>query len=280
MDVILIIIAVMAGVGLFFGLVLAFANKKFAVEMNPLIHVVEDVLPKGQCGACGFAGCAAYAEAVVLDKDVEPNLCIPGKKAVADEVARLTGKAAAEIEPRFAFVKCAEPIAVANKKYAYSGINDCLAASLLQNGPKVCEWGCIGLGNCVRACMFDAIELNDQGLPVVNKEKCTGCGKCAEACPKNVIEMISPEAPVAVYCNSHDKGAAVRKNCKVACIGCGICGKQCPHGAIKITDNLAVVDSSICLEKCHEIVCLEKCPTNAIKTYKIPPLEMTPAVNE
>jgi electron transport complex, RnfABCDGE type, B subunit len=120
MNSMITIIAILALVGLFFGLVLAYANKKLAVEMNPLIHVVEDILPKGQCGACGYAGCQAYAEAVVLDKDVSPSLCIPGKKAVAEQVAKLTGKAAAEIEPRYAFIKCWQP-AVGNSKYDYAG---------------------------------------------------------------------------------------------------------------------------------------------------------------
>lgn len=272
-----IIIAVMALVGLFFGLVLAYANKKLAVEMNPLIHVVEDVLPKGQCGACGFAGCQAYAEAVVLDKDVSPSLCIPGKKIVAEQVAKLTGKAAAEIEPRFAFIKCWQP-ATGNSKYTYSGINDCWAATLCQAGPKECEYGCIGLGTCVKQCVFDAIKISDQGLPVIDKEKCTGCGKCATACPKHVIDMIPTDAHVAVYCNSLDKGAVVRKICKVGCIGCSICVKQCPHAAIKMKDNLAVVDSSICIEKCDDPVCMEKCPTKVLKTYKIPPVELVEAV--
>lgn len=277
MSSVITIIAVMALVGLFFGLVLAYANKKLAVEMNPLIHVVEDILPKGQCGACGFAGCQAYAEAVVLDMDVSPSLCIPGKKAVAEQVAKLTGKAAADIEPRYAFVKCRQPV-TGNSKYNYSGIEDCLAASLLLAGPKECEYGCMGLGTCVKQCVFDAIKLNEDGLPVVNKDKCTGCGKCAEACPKKVIDMIPIDAPVAVYCNSLDKGAVVRKICKVGCIGCGICVKQCPHGAIKLKNNLAVVDASICLEKCDEIVCLEKCAPKVIKTYKIAPLQMDKAV--
>jgi len=277
MNSVVTIVAVMAMVGLFFGLVLAYANKKLAVEMNPLIHVVEDILPKGQCGACGFAGCQAYAEAVVLDKDVAPNLCIPGKKAVADQVAKLTGKAAAEIEPRIAFVKCNQP-AVGNSKYIYTGVNDCWAASLLQSGPKECEYGCMGLGTCVKECVFDAIKIGDKGLPIVDKEKCTGCGKCASACPKNVIEMIRPEAHVAVYCNSLDKGAVVRKICKVGCIGCGICVKQCPHGAIKMKDNLAVVDSAICIEKCDDPVCLEKCPTKVLKDYRIAPAELVEAV--
>lgn len=277
MSSIITIVAIMALVGLFFGLVLAYANKKLAVEMNPLIHVVEDILPKGQCGACGYAGCQAYAEAVVLDKDVSPSLCIPGKKAIADQVAKLTGKAAAEIEPRFALVKCWQP-AVGNSKYYYSGIQDCLAATLLQAGPKECEYGCIGLGSCVRQCFFDAIHINEKGLPEVDKEKCTGCGKCATACPKQVIEMIPVHAHVAVYCNSLDKGAVVRKICKVGCIGCSICVKQCPYEAIKMKNNLAVVDSSICIEKCDNPVCIEKCPTKVLQTYKIAPVELVEAV--
>jgi Na+-translocating ferredoxin:NAD+ oxidoreductase RNF subunit RnfB len=278
MGNVIAIIAVMALVGLFFGLILAYANKKLAVEMNPLIHLVEDILPKGQCGACGFAGCQAYAEAVVLDKDVAPNLCIPGKKAVAIKVAELTGKAAADVEPKVAFVKCADPIKDANRKYVYSGIEDCSAATLLQSGPKECDYGCIGLGTCVKQCVFGAIEMGPQGLPVVDQEKCTGCGKCATACPKKVIEMISPDAHVAVFCNSRDKGAVARKICKVACIACNQCGKLCPHGAVKMQNNLAVVDSSICIEKCEESVCLEKCATKAIQAYKIPAAELVKAV--
>jgi electron transport complex, RnfABCDGE type, B subunit len=278
MSSVITIIAVMAGVGLFFGLVLAYANKKFAVEMNPLIHIVEDVLPKGQCGACGFAGCQAYAEAVVLDKEVEPNLCIPGKKAVAQKVAELTGKAAAEVEPRMAMVKCSEPSGLALKKYVYEGISDCLAASLLQSGPKECEYGCIGLGNCVRACVFGAIELNEEGLPVVDREKCTGCGKCASACPKQIIELVLEDCHVVVFCNSRDKGAVVRKFCKVACIACGLCVKNCPHQAIKLQNNLAVVDYKICIENCTDAVCMEKCSTKAIRpTYIIPKLEIDQA---
>lgn len=278
MNDVIIIIAVMTLVGLFFGLVLAVANKKLAVEMNPLIEVVEDILPKGQCGACGFAGCRAYAEAVVLDKDVAPNLCIPGKKAVAQQVARLTGKVAEDVEPRVAVVRCSQPSNPAAQKYIYSGIKDCTAASLLLSGPKECEYGCIGLGSCVEQCVFDAIKMGEQGLPVVDKEKCTGCGKCVAACPKKIIEVIPINAHVAVFCNSLDKGAVVRKICKVGCIGCGICSKQCPHGAIKMKNNLAVVDPSVCIEKCEESVCLDKCPTKVIRSGKISESELMQAV--
>lgn len=268
MNTIISIVGVMVLVGAFFGFILAFANKKLAVELNPLIHLVEDILPKGQCGACGFAGCMAYAEAVVLNKDVSPDLCIPGKKVVAQKVAELTGKKSEEVEPRIAFVKCANPISTASKKYNYSGIQDCVAMNILHAGSKDCKHGCIGLGTCVKQCVFDAIKLNDKGLPVVDKTKCTGCGKCESACPKNVIQMVPTDAHIAVLCNSMDKGAVARKVCPVPCIGCGLCKKQCPHGAIEIQNNLAVVNSHICMEKCDSMVCLDKCPTKAIQVYQ------------
>lgn len=265
MNTIITIIVVMGLVGVFFGFILAFASKKLAVEMNPLIHLVEDILPKGQCGACGFPGCMAYAEAVVLDKDVSPSLCVPGKKAVAEKVAELTGKKAEEIEPRIACVKCASFMDTAQTKYKYSGVQDCVAASLLHTGPKECPYGCIGLGTCAKVCPFDAITINEQGKPVFDKTKCTGCGKCVAACPKKVIELLPLDGHVIVRCNSLDKGAVKRKYCPVACIGCGLCVKSCPYGAVKLVNNLAVVDSSVCREKCTQSVCLEKCPTGAIK---------------
>lgn len=260
----ILVVIVMTIIGLIFGLILAFANKKFAMEVNPLIPLVEDILPKGQCGGCGFAGCAAYAEAVVTNPDVPPNLCIPGKKAVADLVAKLTGKAAAEVEPRIAQVRCKGSITKAIKKYNYAGVEDCIAASLVQGGPKGCQYGCMGFGTCVKNCLFGALSMGEDGLPVVDEAKCTGCGKCSTVCPKHVIAMVPIGAPVSVLCNSKDKGAAARKLCSVACIGCGLCAKSCPFGAIKVENNLAVVDAHICLEKCDNPTCLAKCPTGAI----------------
>jgi Na+-translocating ferredoxin:NAD+ oxidoreductase RNF subunit RnfB len=254
----------MGCVGLVFGLILAFANKKLAIEMNPLIHLVEDVLPKGQCGACGFAGCQAYAEAVVLMPDVPPNLCAPGKAAVAKRVSELTGKKAKEVEPRIAHVRCANPINAAKRKYVYTGIVDCVAASLLHLGPKDCQYGCIGYGTCEKACPFNAITLSEKGIPVINRKLCTGCGKCETVCPKKVIEMLPVSAKVSVNCNSRNKGAVARKQCPIPCLGCGICAKECPYQAIKIENNLAVVDSRICAEKCSDPVCFKKCPTGAI----------------
>jgi len=170
-EIAIAVLVVMTLVGLAFGLVLAFANKKFAIEVNPLIHIVEDILPKGQCGACGYAGCMAYAEAVVINPDVAPNLCVPGKAAIAKIVAELTGKTAAEMEPKVAFVKCAGSVSKAIRAYEYKGVQDCVAATLLQGGPKGCQHGCIGFGTCVKKCPFDAMTMSEEGLPIIEQQK-------------------------------------------------------------------------------------------------------------
>lgn len=264
MSIAIMTVIVMTIVGIIFGLVLAYGNKKFAVEINPLIHLVDEALPKGQCGGCGFAGCQAYAEAVVLDPKVPPNLCVPGKEAVAKTIAELTGKAVGDIEASVAHVRCNGSECNAVKKYNYDGVQDCIAANILLGGPKGCKYGCIGLGTCVKNCPFDAIVIGEEGLPIVDSEKCTGCGKCESICPKKVIEIIPKSSPVTVNCNSNDRGIVARKQCIASCIGCGLCSKSCPYGAIKIEKNLASVDTHICIEKCNSEECLTKCPTKAI----------------
>lgn len=265
MSIPVLILLVMTILGIVLGLLLAIADKKFAIEINPLIHIVEDILPKGQCGACGYAGCLAYAEAVVLNPEVSPSLCIPGKESVARQVAEMTGKTPEVIEPRIAQVRCAGSNEKAVRNYEYKGIKDCLAASLLLGGPKACSYGCLGLGTCAVACPFDAIVMSSAGLPVIMPEKCTGCGACEIACPKNVIKMMPLGAKVRVNCNSKDRGPIAKKACSVACIGCSLCAKNCPYEAIVIKDNLAYVDEKICMEKCSEATCLAKCPTKAIR---------------
>lgn len=261
---VMMVLLVMLLIGLFFGIVLALVNKRFSIEINPLIHLVEDALPKGQCGACGYAGCMAYAEAVVLKDDVPPNLCVPGKAPVADIVAELTGKSAPAMDPQVAFIRCAGSVGTAETKYQYNGVDDCVAANILQGGQKSCTYGCLGYGTCVRNCPFNALSMTDSGLPYVDPAKCTGCGKCAGLCPKGVIEMVLVGAKVTVVCNSKDKGAVAKKNCTAACIGCGLCAKNCAHGAVKMANNLAGVDGKICIEKCTDPTCLAKCPTKAI----------------
>jgi len=258
------ILLVMVGMGALFGVLIAVANKKMLVESDPRIHEVDEVLPKGQCGACGYAGCLAYAEAVVKNPDVAPNLCIPGKEPVAEEVAKITGKNAAPMDSKIATIRCAGTYAKANRVFEYSGIRDCVAANMLQGGSKGCRYGCLGYGTCKEACQFGALTMTPEGLPKVNPERCTGCGKCAQVCPRSVIQLYDTDIHVRVNCNSRDKGQVSRQNCSVSCIACGLCLKNCPHGAIKIDNFLAVVDHSICKSVCHEATCLAKCPTKAI----------------
>lgn len=283
MSTSVLILIVLTSLGLVFGFILAYANKKFAVEVNPLIHLVEDVLPKGQCGACGYAGCQAYAEAVVLNPDVSPSLCIPGKEPVAKQVAELTGKRAAAVEPRMAQVRCAGTGVKAVKSYAYQGVADCAAANLMFGGPKQCKYGCLGLGTCAKNCPFDAIVMGEAGLPMIDPNKCTGCGMCESVCPKHVIAMMPLGAKVRVNCNSHDKGQVARKSCSSACIGCSLCMRECPHGAIKMDNNLAVVDAAVCIRECSDAKCLAKCPTKAIRPALpgvLPGMEDAPASSQ
>jgi len=267
MSIAVLILIVLTAMGLVFGFILAFSNKKFAMEVNPLIHIVEDVLPKGQCGACGYAGCMAYAEAVVTNPDVPPNLCTPGKDPIAKLVGDLTGKSAPPMEPKIAQVKCAGVHSKATKSYEYNGVQDCVAANLLFGGPKDCKYGCLGLGTCVSSCPFNAMTMNAEGLPMIDPEKCTACGKCASACPKHVIEIAPTDSKVRVNCSSKDKGPVAKKACSVACIGCSLCMRQCPHGAIKMENNLAIVDTKICASTCSDALCLTKCPTKAIRPF-------------
>jgi len=254
----------LAGIGVIFGVALAFAAKKFAVEVNPLVEKIRDILPGANCGACGYAGCMGYAEAVAVNPDVLPNLCTPGKTAVAEAIAELTGKKVEKLEPKVARVFCQGDMANAIAKFEYRGIKDCVAVVLAGGGDKACVYACLGYGSCKRACPFDAITMSENNLPIIDPEKCTACGKCVTACPKNVIELQPLSKQVIVRCHSRDKGAVTKKNCKVGCIACGICVKVCPYDAPEIENNLSIIN----LEKCRVCgLCVSRCPTNSIMDY-------------
>ncbi|KWT94610.1 4Fe-4S binding protein [Candidatus Magnetominusculus xianensis] len=256
-----------AGVGAIFGFGLAFAAKKFSVQMDPRIEQVRDVLAGAQCGACGFAGCQQYAEAVVANAEVKPSLCTPAGKHAAEIISALTGKKAVAMEPVYSRIMCQGDCKKSIKKFKYEGVRDCRAAVLAGGGDKSCAYGCLGYGTCASVCPFDAIHMNEFDLPVVDIKKCTGCRKCAEACPKKVIEILPGSKGVLVACHSKDKGAATRKNCQVGCIACGMCVKVCPFEAPSITDNV----SKINLDKCRMCgLCATKCPTHAIVDMLLP----------
>jgi H+/Na+-translocating ferredoxin:NAD+ oxidoreductase subunit B len=257
----------LAVLGVIFGIALAIVASKFVVKVDPKVEQVRETLPGANCGACGFAGCMGYAEAVVGNPDVAPNLCAPGKSPVADKIAQITGKAAAKVEPKIARVFCQGGKSKSQRKFIYTGVMDCTAAVLAAGGDKSCEFGCLGYGTCMRACPFDAITMGADALPVIDREKCTACGKCVAACPKQVIELAQMSKAVVISCHSRDKGVDVKKKCQVGCIACGMCVRTCPADAIKVDNNLARIDHAKCIT-CG--LCIKKCPTNAIHDYLDP----------
>jgi electron transport complex protein RnfB len=251
----------LAVLGVVFGVALAMISARFVVKTDPKVDKVRDVLPGANCGSCGFAGCMGYAEAVVGNPDVAVNLCSPGKAAVADMIAEITGKKAEKMEPKIARVFCQGGNSLSQRRFIYTGVQDCAAAMLAAGGDKSCEFGCLGYATCMRACPFEAITMSADNLPIISKEKCTACGKCVAACPKQVIELALMSKAVVISCHSRDKGADTKKKCQVGCIACGICVKNCPVDAIKVENNLARIDHEKCIV-CG--LCIRKCPTNAI----------------
>jgi Na+-translocating ferredoxin:NAD+ oxidoreductase subunit B len=254
----------LAGLGTTFGFGLAFAAKRFAVQVDPRVEKVKDQLAHAHCGACGYAGCEQYAEAVVNNPDVSPNLCIPAGAKAAEAVALITGKKAEVREPQFARIMCQGANSKSRRKFRYEGVIDCRAAILAGGGDKSCAYGCLGYGTCSRVCPFNAITMSDDGLPVVDITKCTGCRKCEQACPKKVIEVLPASKMVLASCHSRDKGGDTKKNCDIGCIGCGICAKVCPFDAASVQNNYSKID----IDKCKVCgLCVTKCPTKAIVDY-------------
>ncbi|MGV8075231.1 MAG: RnfABCDGE type electron transport complex subunit B [Syntrophobacteraceae bacterium] len=256
-------------IGLFFGIGLAIAAHKFAVETNPLVEKVLHSLPLAQCGGCGYAGCEGYAIAVVNDPSVPPNLCFPGKEAVGAVVAELTGKKMAKVEDQIAVVRCSRVEGRVSHKHHYIGFASCTAANLAFGGPSNCPYACIGLGECAEACPFHAIEMVDN-FPIINLDKCVGCGVCVRTCPKAIIELQTLNARVHVPCSSKDLGKDVKAVCEVGCIGCKLCVKTCPAKAITYEDNLVIIDHKACIAfgpSCEDI-CVAKCPRKILRKYE------------
>ena len=268
MTEILIGIAVLGGLGLIFGLVLAAASKVFYVEVDPRLEKLNEALPGANCGGCGYAGCGGYAEAV-LKGDAEIGLCASGGTECARAMGEIMGTKVGDVARKVALVRCSGYRGVgadekgkgARMKAEYEGFQDCLAASKVGgHGPLACKYGCLGFGNCVAVCKYDALSIVD-GVAKVDPKRCRGCMACANACPRGIIVPVDYDKHTTIACASHAKGAVTVRGCTAGCIGCGICKKICPHDAISIENNLAVIDYSICTS-CG--LCAAVCPKKLI----------------
>jgi electron transport complex protein RnfB len=257
---ILIPFLVLGLLGVAFAALLAVSNKKLAVQVNPKLEAILGCLPGGNCGACGFAGCLGFAEAV-LGVKAGVDGCLAGGPGVAAKIAALMGTAVEERESEVAFVACRAGRSISRTKFEYEGVADCQAAAVLFGGDKACAWGCLGLGSCERACPFDAIHVNEEGVAVVDRAKCTGCTKCVKSCPLDLIYMVPKSQAVLVACMNHDRGKRAKEVCDISCTACKICEKACPYDAIHVIDNLAVIDFAKCTQ-CN--ICVEKCPQSTI----------------
>ena len=263
---------IVGGTGILIGLFLGFSGKKFAVEVDEREEQILEALPGNNCGGCGFPGCSGLAAAIVKG-EAPVNQCPVGGAPVAQVMAGIRGQEAEESERMVAFVHCAGNCDKATKAYDYTGIESCQMVSFMQGrGPKDCTYGCLGFGDCVKACQFGAINIYD-GISVVDRELCKACGACVKACPRHLIDLIPYDKRVRVRCSTQEKGKAVMQVCEAGCIGCKMCEKECKFDAIHVENNIARID----YEKCKNCgACARKCPRKIITMVPKKPVAKTP----
>ncbi len=254
-------VAILGGVGMTFGALIALANARFRVEEDPRVDALSDILPGANCGACGFAGCRAFAEAVI-DGRTPPAKCTVMSEGEREDVSDLLGVDAGAIDRQVARLLCAGGSDVAPRKASYIGLESCAAAVAVSGGGKGCAWGCVGFGDCAVACDFDAIRMGPTDLPIVDVEKCTACNDCVEVCPLDLFALYPVDDHLFVQCRNLLDGDAAEAVCSVACTACKRCVQDAADGLISIRQGLAVIDyDRIELENPAAI---ERCPTGAI----------------
>lgn len=252
-------------IGLVLAVILTVAAKIFFVPVDETVANLRAELPGANCGACGFAGCDDYANALGADHTMSTAMCPVGGAAVAAKLAEVLGVEAETSEPKVAAVLCNGNCDACGQIYEWGTIQTCKAAKMFYDGMGACHYGCIGLGDCESVCQYDAIHVCN-GVAVVDREACVACGMCAKACPHGIIELLPKKNLVTVQCSSHSKGAATRKVCSNGCIGCMKCQKTCKFDAITVENNLAKIDP----EKCKNCgMCAKECPTGAIINMRV-----------
>ena len=264
MNIILITTIVIAVIGVLVGIGLVFTGKKFAVKVDERVVAVREKLPGNNCGACGFAGCDALAEAIARG-EAPVNACPVGGAPVAQDIGDIMGSVAEALERKVAFVACSGNCEVTRNQGNYIGIKDCRTAVLSGMNVTDCVYGCLGFGSCAETCPEQAISIRD-GVAVVNRSRCVSCGLCAKICPRGLISLIPESRIIRVRCSNRDKGPIVRKVCSAGCIGCGLCAKQCESEAIEFDGTLARINPEKCT-LCGK--CAEKCPAKVITTTPV-----------
>lgn len=278
-QVILYAVLALGAIGVAAAIILYFVSQKFKVIEDPRIDEVADQLPGANCGGCGYAGCRNFAEAIVKAGNMDNLSCPVGGNALAAVIGPIMGIEVVEKAPTIAVVRCSGTKANAPAKALYDSAQTCAFANSLFAGESGCPNGCLGCGDCVSVCQFDAIFMDEiTGLPVVIEDKCVACGACVKACPRGIIDIRlqgKKSRRIFVSCINKEKGAVARKNCSVACIGCGKCVKQCAFDAITLENNVAFIDSEKC-KLCRK--CASECPTGAIVELNFPPRKEKEAV--
>lgn len=263
MNDILVAVISVAIIGILCAVMLVVASKVMAVKEDERIPKVRGCLPGANCGACGFAGCDGYAKALCEDSSTPTNLCVPGGATCAKEISEVLGVEFEDVAAKVAVVHCLGDCSATEDRVDYRGMESCAAAEMIFGGKGKCGWGCLGLGDCAKACPENAICIRD-GVAHVKTALCIGCGVCVRTCPNHLISLRKDQPSVVVVCNNRDKGALTRKVCSNGCIGCKKCEKTCEYDAIKVINNLAVIDYEKCTN-CGD--CAEVCTTKGIKIF-------------
>lgn len=258
---ILVAVGFMAGLGLILASVLVIANRRLFVYEDPKIDDVEELLPHSNCGACGTAGCRAFAEKLVTG-ELQPGACTVNGTEMNQVIATFLGVELGTHEKRVARLACAGGSNVARRHGDYRGVESCRAAALVAGGGKGCAWGCLGLADCERVCDLDAIIMDRHDLPQVIDDLCTACGDCVDICPRDLFSLQPLSHHLWVACKNLEKGEAAEAECAVTCNGCGRCALDATGDLITMIDNLAVIDYSQNAKAAR--IAIERCPTGAI----------------